>query len=263
MATKYIVPETAATEEAGPFWVKADAVNCADASAAEHPGVTFTVTTGKGTTVHTVLVEAQDETPAESVTPAMEIPAEDAPQADEEADSDADNTPAEIPADEDKAAGQGVAEQDIPQDSAPAAQGAFTAELCATNTWANIVHIRPLGDQRTVCGSASTSRRANARQVAEIKRCKFCLQAAEEQGLVIDERPAGSGQRATGSRRRPKTLVVDAGEIRDLVAHLKNGEAYAMELTDGTRIEVRAGDPVSGELDDESADIRSLSIVSS
>lgn len=145
-----------------------------------------------------------------------------------------------------------------------AAPAGATLELCAPNTNAKRMHYRPIGEQRTICGSANTSRRANAHQIETASLCPNCEKLAE--GKTVDTRPAGAG-RGTGSRKAPKRLVVDAGEIRDLVAHLKQGIPYPMELADGTRIEVVGGDPASKELDepeqDNLSDIRSINIVSS
>lgn len=149
--------------------------------------------------------------------------------------------------------------------AAPAAAPAgATLELCAANTNAKRMHYRVIGEQRTACGSANTSRRANAHQIETASLCPNCEKLAD--GKVVDDRPAGAG-RGTGSRKSPKRLVVDAGEIRDLVAHLKQGIPYPMELADGTRIEVVGGDPASKELDepekDNLSDVRSINIVSS
>lgn len=148
-----------------------------------------------------------------------------------------------------------------PAPAAPAAAPAgATLELCAPNTNAKRMHYRPIGEQRTVCGSANTSRRANAHQIETASLCPNCEKLAK--GQTVDDRPAGASR---GTRKAPKRLVVDAGDIRDLVAHLKQGIPYPMELADGTRIEVVGGDPASKELDepekDNLSDIRSINIV--
>jgi hypothetical protein len=164
---------------------------------------------------------------------------------------------------------QGVPAPAPPADSAPAptplaAPAGATLELCAPNTNAKRMHYRPISQQRTVCGSANTSRRANQHQIETASLCPNCEKLAK--GQTVDTRPAGAG-RGSGSRKRPKRLVMDAGEVRDLVAHLKQGMPYSMELTDGTRVEIVAGDPQSHELDDPEkdnlSDIRSINIVSS
>lgn len=149
-----------------------------------------------------------------------------------------------------------------PAETPAAAPAGATLELCAANTNAKRMHYRAIGETRTACGSANTSRRANAHQIETASLCPACQALAT--GKTVDSRPAGA---ARGTRKAPKRLVVDAGEIRDLVAHLKQGLPYSMELADGTRIEVVGGDPASGELDepekDNLSDIRSINIVSS
>lgn len=154
------------------------------------------------------------------------------------------------------------AAQEDPAPAAPAeAPADATLELCAPNTNAKRMHYRPIGEQRTICGSANTSRRANQHQVETAALCPNCEKLAN--GKTVDTRPAGT---ARGTRKSPKRLVVDAGEIRDLVAHLKQGIPYSMELADGTRIEVVGGDPATKELDepekDNLSDVRSINIVS-
>lgn len=163
-----------------------------------------------------------------------------------------------------KALAQGApapAEPAAPVVPASAPAGA-TLELCAANTNAKRMHYRAIGEERTACGSAKTSRRANEHQIETASLCTACEKLAGDK--VVDTRPAGTGR---GTRKAPKRLVVDAGEIRDLVAHLKQGIPYPMELADGTRIEVTGGDPASGELDepekDNLSDIRSINIVAS
>jgi hypothetical protein len=135
-----------------------------------------------------------------------------------------------------------------------------TLELCAANTNAKRMHYRTIGVTRTACGSANTSRRANAHQIETASLCPNCEKLAK--GKTVDTRPAGAARGGTGSRKSPKTLVVDAGEIRDLVAHLKKGDPFEMELTDGTRLVVVAGDPTTNEVSDEKGDMKSLTIVS-
>lgn len=148
-----------------------------------------------------------------------------------------------------------------PAVAVPAPSGA-TLELCAANTNAKRMHYRTIGEARTACGSANTSRRANAHQIETASLCPACAKLAD--GKVVDTRPAGAARGGSGSRRAPKTVVVDAGEIRDLVAHLKKGDAFEMETTDGQRIRFVAGDPVTGDLDETGggvSDMQSLKLV--
>ena len=150
-------------------------------------------------------------------------------------------------------------------DTAPAAPVAAptgaTLELAAANTNAKRMHYRTIGETRTACGSATTSRRANAHQIETASLCTACEKLAD--GAVVDTRPAGTGRAGSGSRKSPKKVVVDAGEIRDLVARLKAGEPCEMETVDGMRLVFVAGDPVTGEESAELGDIQSINIVAS
>jgi hypothetical protein len=151
-----------------------------------------------------------------------------------------------------------------PTAAAPAATApaGATLELCAANTNAKRMHYRTIGETRTACGSANTSRRANAHQIETASLCPACEKLAS--GQPVDTRPAGAARGGSGSRRAPKTVVVDAGEIRDLVAHLKKGDAFEMETTDGQRIRFVAGDPVTGDVDETGggvSDMQSLKLV--
>lgn len=141
-----------------------------------------------------------------------------------------------------------------------APQGA-ELELCAANTNAKRMHYRAIGQTRTACGSANTSRRANEHQIETASLCPNCAKLAT--GKVVDSRPAGAARGGSGSRKAPKTLVIDAGEVRDLVAHLKQGDAFEMELTDGTRLRVVAGDPTTHEVSADLGDMQSIAIVAS
>lgn len=305
MATKYTIQETAHTEESAPFTSKGKAVEAAEAAAEEYPGTTFIVATAKGTIVHKALAESVDvvdEPPVDDVPDAQvneddgefepeadqdadeegdpftqalaevaaEGAADDEEDAGEEADADEDGSDQEDADGQDEEPDEGDAQPD--QDATPtpapapvpvAAPKGAELELCAANTNAKRMHYRTIGVTRTACGSASTSRRANAHQIETASLCPNCEKLAE--GKTVDTRPAGAA-RGTGSRRKPKQLIMDAGEIRDLVAHLKQGLPYSMELTDGTRVDVVGGDPQSKELDepdsDKLSDVRSINIVS-
>jgi hypothetical protein len=142
----------------------------------------------------------------------------------------------------------------------PAPAGA-ELELCAANTNAKRMHYRAIGEDPSACGSSKTTRRANAHQVQTASMCTACEKLAD--GKVVDTRPAGTARGGSGSRKAPKTLVLDAGEIRDIVGHLKRGEAYELELSDGTRVMVVAGDPATGEVSDDLGDIKSINVVAS
>lgn len=148
--------------------------------------------------------------------------------------------------------------------AAPAtAPAGATLELCAANTNAKRMHYRTIGETRTACGSANTSRRANAHQIETASLCPACEKLAA--GQPVDTRPAGAARGGSGSRRSPKTVVADASEIRDLVAHLRRGEVYEMETTDGQRVRFVAGDPITGELDETGggvSDMHSVKLIS-
>lgn len=64
-------------------------------------------------------------------------------------------------------------------EEAPAAPAA-EVELCASNSNAKTMHYRHPGQQVTLCLAATTSRKANARQIADNKICTGC--AAAHQG---------------------------------------------------------------------------------
>ena len=153
-----------------------------------------------------------------------------------------------------------VAAPVAPVAAQPAPAGA-ELELCAANTNAKRMHYRTIGEERSTCGSSKTTRRANEHQVETASMCTACEKLAT--GKVVDPRPAGTARGGSGSRKAPKTLVLDAGEIRDIVGHLKRGEAYEVELSDGTRVNVVAGDPSTGEVSDDLGDIKSINIVAS
>ena len=55
-------------------------------------------------------------------------------------------------------------------EAAPAAD----TELCASNSRAKGMHLRVKGQQVSVCGQASTSRKPNAAQLADDKVCAAC-----------------------------------------------------------------------------------------
>lgn len=287
MATKYTILETVVTEESAPFTRKEYAVKAADELAQENPGVEFAVATSSGKVVHKVMVDAPED-----VDPA---PVDDVPSVQVDADEEAPDTgdfdaaltevlnedkEGDAPQDEDAPASpaldidpdrvtvndalaqvalDAVAAAPAPVVAQPAPVDA-TLELCAANTNAKRMHYRTIGQTRTACGSANTSRRANAHQIETASLCPNCEKLAK--GKAVDTRPAGAARGGTGSRKSPKTLVVDAGEIRDLVAHLKKGDPFEMELTDGTRLVVVAGDPTTNEVSDEKGDMKSLTIVS-
>ena len=63
------------------------------------------------------------------------------------------------------------AEQVAPE--APAAP-AQNVELCASNSNAKSMHYRAVGGQVSLCAKASTSRKPNARQLADNKVCPAC-----------------------------------------------------------------------------------------
>jgi hypothetical protein len=63
--------------------------------------------------------------------------------------------------------------------------------------------------------------------------------------------------------RKPRAvprLIVNAGEIRDLWQHMKQDIPYPMRLSDGTEIEVVAGDPQSEEIGREHADLDEIEV---
>lgn len=287
MATKYTILETTVTEESTPFTRKEYAVKAADDLAQENPGVEFAVATSSGKVVHKVMIEVPedvDPAPVDDV-PSVQVDAdvetegtgndEETPDAGafdaaltEVLNEDADADPGhDLPVVDADAVVQALADS-TPAPAAPAtpvvvAQPAPVGaelELCAANTNAKRMHYRTIGATRTACGSANTSRRANAHQIETASLCPNCEKLAK--GKAVDTRPAGAARGGTGSRKAPKTLVVDAGEIRDLVAHLKKGDPFEMELTDGTRLVVVAGDPTTNEVSDDAGDMKSLTIVS-
>lgn len=144
----------------------------------------------------------------------------------------------------------------------PAPEGA-ALELCANNTWAKRMHYRIAGETRSLCRSVKTSRRANAHQVETAPLCTACEKLGK--GQAVDTRPAGTSRGGSGSRKEPMTVVIDAGDIREMVACLKKGEPFEMETTGGKRILVVAGDPVTGARDEEGSavsDVQSIAIVS-
>ncbi|WP_188279257.1 hypothetical protein [Streptomyces sp. CBMA29] len=59
--------------------------------------------------------------------------------------------------------------------------------------------------------------------------------------------------------RKPR-LIFNAGEFRDLYQELREDRPYPMRLVDGTEIEVVAGDPSSGQLGVEHADLDEIRI---
>lgn len=289
MATKYTILETVVTEESAPFTRKEYAVKAADELAQENPGVEFAVATSSGKVVHKVMVEVPEDVDPDPVDEVPSVQADpDAEAEGVDADSETPDTGAfdqalaevlngdEGDATDDEGHGLPVVDADAvvqalaenaPAPAAPAtpvvAQPApvdATLELCAANTNAKRMHYRTIGQTRTACGSANTSRRANAHQIETASLCPNCEKLAK--GKTVDTRPAGAARGGTGSRKAPKTLVVDAGEIRDLVAHLKKGDPFEMELTDGTRLVVVAGDPTTNEVSDDAGDMKSLTIVS-
>lgn len=289
MATKYTILETVVTEESAPFTRKEYAVKAADELAQENPGVEFAVATSSGKVVHKVMVEVPEDVDPDPVDEVPSVQADpDAETEGVDADSETPDTGAfdqalaevlngdEGDATDDEGHGLPVVDADAvvqalaenaPAPAAPAtpvvAQPApvdATLELCAANTNAKRMHYRTIGQTRTACGSANTSRRANAHQIETASLCPNCEKLAK--GKTVDTRPAGAARGGTGSRKAPKTLVVDAGEIRDLVAHLKKGDPFEMELTDGTRLVVVAGDPTTNEVSDDAGDMKSLTIVS-
>jgi hypothetical protein len=267
MASTYTISETAHTEESKPYSRKEYAVRDAEAAAEEYPGTPFHVTTGSGKRVHTALAESDEAVDAPAAD-AGEEP-QDAPVADvttaegfadlvseiiakDETPADADE--ADAPADGDDPAKE---EEGDDEASAPAeALAAATLELCAANTNARRMHYRTIGGEVSLCASAATTRRANAHQIETAGMCPACEKLLGDQ--QVDRRPAGEGR---GTRKSPKRLIVDASTIRDLVAHLKQGVPYAVDLTDGTRLEIAAGDPAEGTADDAAAEMLTIRIV--
>lgn len=63
----------------------------------------------------------------------------------------------------------------------------------------------------------------------------------------------------THHRQKPR-LIVNAGEIRDMWEHLRQDLPYPMRLSDGTEIEVVAGDPRTGEIGREHADLEEVRV---
>lgn len=61
------------------------------------------------------------------------------------------------------------------------------------------------------------------------------------------------------ARSMPR-LIIDAGEIRDMWQSFKNDTPYRMRLNDGTEIEVVAGDPVTGEIGKEHANLDEIEV---
>ena len=59
---------------------------------------------------------------------------------------------------------------------APVAEQA-EVELCASNSNAKVMHYRAVGTQVTLCLTATTSRKANARQLADGNVCTGCTAA--------------------------------------------------------------------------------------
>ena len=62
---------------------------------------------------------------------------------------------------------------ETPAEEAPAAP-AENVELCASNSNAKGMHYRAKGGQVTLCAKATTSRKPNARQLADNKVCPSC-----------------------------------------------------------------------------------------
>ena len=62
---------------------------------------------------------------------------------------------------------------EAPAQEAPAAPAA-NVELCASNSNAKSMHYRAVGGQVSLCAKASTSRKPNARQLADNNVCSSC-----------------------------------------------------------------------------------------
>lgn len=65
-------------------------------------------------------------------------------------------------------------------EQAEAAQVVENVELCASNSNAKGMHYRAVGGQVSLCAKASTSRRPNARQLADNAVCAECDTAAHQ-----------------------------------------------------------------------------------
>ncbi|MFE6739859.1 hypothetical protein [Streptomyces tubercidicus] len=64
------------------------------------------------------------------------------------------------------------------------------------------------------------------------------------------------------SKHKPR-LIINAGEVRDMWVSFKFDTPYPMRLTDGTEIEVVAGDPQSEQIGATYADLDEIEVRSS
>lgn len=74
---------------------------------------------------------------------------------------------------------QGKAPKQTPAPVVEAQTGTLPVELCASNSNAKVMHYRLVGGEVTLCLRASTSRKANARQLADGKVCTECSAARQ------------------------------------------------------------------------------------
>ncbi|MDJ0463080.1 hypothetical protein [Streptomyces sp. H27-C3] len=59
---------------------------------------------------------------------------------------------------------------------------------------------------------------------------------------------------------KSKTLIVNAGDVRDLVRHMRQDIPFTLRLMDGTEIELVAGDPQSDTIGREHSDVDEIEI---
>lgn len=57
-----------------------------------------------------------------------------------------------------------------------------------------------------------------------------------------------------------KILIVNAGDVRDLIRHMRDGISFPLRLTDGTEIELVGGDPQTGEIGREFSQANELRV---
>jgi hypothetical protein len=87
----------------------------------------------------------------------------------------------------------------------------------------------------------------------------------EARSLTSEEREQlqEAARKDVESTPRPRSLprlIINAGELRDIWRHLEYDLPYLMRLTDGTEIEVVAGDPQSEEIGREHADLDEIEV---
>ncbi|MFE9833975.1 hypothetical protein ACFYP4_02330 [Streptomyces sp. NPDC005551] len=85
----------------------------------------------------------------------------------------------------------------------------------------------------------------------------------DEERATLTQAARNAVQKDAESAPKPQRLprlVVNAGEIRDLWQHMKNDMPYLMRLAGRTEIEVVAGDPQSGEIGREHADLDEIEV---